>query len=158
MLPRPPAINQITQPLPDGSPDIGWQVDCGEACVASILTVKTALPWSAGCIRQMNGVSPDAGTFAYQLADFLRAMGVNAKAYNNTLGELAYASLNPLRMENRYAIVLGNWDGLGGHWELFYHWYPNGCWVMNPNGGIYQWKEKNKFVDLYQGSYVVVTL
>lgn len=156
VLPVPVPVAQRLARLPDGALDPDADSDCGEACVASVLSAATGFLLSPGCVRDALALRSGTGvTTARQLTTFLSAMGVATTAVDVSL-DGGLRILHRLRHYGRYAIVLGDWVAEGvGHWVLAYEKTPVGFWVMDPWSGAHVLYTDEVFISRFAGIMAV---
>jgi len=152
-----PAWSQLLARLPDGSYDPQAADDCGETCVAAIVTAVHGTPVGPGSVRANLGGSGRSGLTT---GEDLRA----ALAYYSTLAAVESPAATDLEgyltsCSNRGfpTIVLGDWPvpGASLHWMATLG--TSGSWqFMNPWGGVRSSMPWPDAMRLYRGSIVLV--
>lgn len=132
VLPVPPVVSQLHALGPDGVPDEAAASDCGEACVASVLTVHTSYLLAPGCVRQALGKPRVSGlTTAGDLSGVLRGFGVDS--WIRTEPAHVWDDMARLRHFGRYVLVLGHWlQPSLLHWMLAYERDRDDLLCMDP--------------------------
>lgn len=128
-----PIWDQNNDPLPDGHEDPADVTDCGEECVAMVVSLLRGASFAAGCIRQAWLIPPDNGrTLASQLASMLASFRISSTVLATSPDHL-YGLVSRRAMHGQASICLGYWeDPYDLHWVLAVGVTPQGILVNDP--------------------------
>lgn len=150
--PIPPRIGQNIALLPDGTFDPQHANDCGESCVASVVSALRGITVSPGCWREALGDFRRTGmTTAGDLQRLLVVPGLTSYA-DHSDAETQWGHLTNLRHYAAYSIILGSWlSTTEFHWLLAYERAATVVWTMDPWTASYRPMGVQEFCELYAG-------